>query len=241
MNLLEENFGIQSPEYIILRKNLERIQSICRLNIQSTSPAKFLERSYTYIKSQFVDCVTYFKEKKLAKPNYLKEWALLETLIALLEAILVHNWEQTTFTASDLEILKKYFCEEFKQNLFLIPISDLINSKDERKVSFIPKIKYSYKMVDLICQILNHGCVILHLKRKPYNSVYSLYMAIQIRNRFKMSYFDLFSTVLYSINLVTILKEKRDYDSQYSLLTKVLNALEDWIPHLRIEGEIGPE
>ena len=93
MNLLEKNFGIQSPEYIILRKNLERLQSICRLNTQSTSPQVFLERSYNYIKGQFIDCVTYFKEKKLAKPNYLKEWALLETLIALLEAILVHNWE----------------------------------------------------------------------------------------------------------------------------------------------------
>ena len=56
-----------------------------------------------------------------------------------------------------------------------------------------------------------------------------------------MSYFDLFSTVLYSINLVIILKEKRDFESEYSLLTKVLDALEDWIPHLRIEGEIGPE
>lgn len=174
MSLLQK-IGLSSPEDLKLIKRTDRIKSICRLNNPSINPAAFLNDCITLLRREYNKIRQHFDKKKIAKSAYLQQWIILETILYLLEAIYLNKWEDTILTPDDIMTLKSYFYEEKKRNIFLIPISDLLNIDDHKRVTSIPKTKYSYMLIDIACLILNDSCSVLHTRLKPFNASYAIY------------------------------------------------------------------
>jgi len=233
----------EDSSYMNIKKQLERIESICRLDCVTLPKSEFLSQSYDYVTREFDECVTSYRNDSLSKQNTCKAWMLVHGCLVVLEGITKHSWESNYLSLETLRDIRSLLHHEPNQNLLQIPLEQLIsptmrirNIGESKKIS-----KYTQKFFRLICLLLNYCQSWIHFKDKEYNSTICIIQAIKIQNIVRNNYLDLFMISMLCMNLCRSLGNSGNPETQIRLIKQVLLSLEEWIPKCNIVGIISYE